>query len=309
MKALVTTSATLAAALVALLPVGFSRAATVAYEVTSPYHHIRVIDNSGLRTLFFDDAPESQMSLQEPLKGHFEYTEYFHLAWLWNARITNVLMIGLGGGSTQRSFAQYHPGVAIETFEIDPVVLQIARDYFHFQESNLQKVRIEDGRIALRRSAARWDLIILDAYIRERYDSSIPQHLATKEFFQLVRDHLNTNGAVAYNIIGTMNGWHAAIVGALFRTLKTVFPQVYVFQARESMNLVLLATRSPTRIDLATLRLRADFLVRTRGLAVPQFRERVESFQYQEPAAAFRSPILTDDYAPVEGLSAAADKP
>ena len=29
---------------------------TVVYEVTSPYHHIRVVDQAVLRTLCFDDA-------------------------------------------------------------------------------------------------------------------------------------------------------------------------------------------------------------------------------------------------------------
>ena len=214
--------------------------ATIVFEETSPYHHIRVIDAGGQRTLCFDDATESRMALDDPLKGHFEYTEYFHMAWLWNAKITNVLMIGLGGASAQRSFGHYHPEVKVETIEIDPVVAQVARRYFDLKDSENQKVRIEDGRVGLRRSTAIQDLIVLDAYVGGRYGSAIPQHLATKEFFELARDHLTTNGILAYNVIGTMSGWHADIVGAMYRTMKTVFPQVYVFRAMSSLNLVLL---------------------------------------------------------------------
>ena len=80
----------------ALLASSLARADLV-FEVTSPYHHIRVVDENGLRVLYFDDAPESRMSMQDPLRGHFEYTEYFHMAWLWNTQLTNVLMVGLGG--------------------------------------------------------------------------------------------------------------------------------------------------------------------------------------------------------------------
>ena len=47
----------------------------VIYEVTSPYHHIRVVEERDLRTLCFDDAMESRMSVANPLQGHFEYTE------------------------------------------------------------------------------------------------------------------------------------------------------------------------------------------------------------------------------------------
>ena len=141
-----------------------------------------------------------------------------------------------------------------------------------------------------------------------RYGSAIPQHLATKECFELVRDHLGTNGIMAYNVIGTMSGWHADIVGAMYRTMKTVFPQVYVFRANSSLNLVLVATRTPLRVDAATLRMRGDFLVRTKAVTMPGFRERLDSLQLQEPTSLARSPVLTDDFAPVEGLAAASGK-
>ena len=78
---------------------GLPSSAADVFEVTSPYHHIRVTDQDGMRTLCFDDATETRISLKDPLEGHFEYTEYFHLPWLWNTQITNVLMIGLGGGT------------------------------------------------------------------------------------------------------------------------------------------------------------------------------------------------------------------
>ena len=278
--------------------------AAVVFEVTSPYHHIRVTEAGGQRTLCFDDATETRMSLQDPLKGHFEYVEYFHMPWLWNAQLTNVLMIGLGGGSAQRSFEHYYPGVNVETVEIDPMVVQVAKDYFKFKESEKQKVHVADGRVFLRRSTARYDLIILDAYLGGRYGSSIPQHLATKEFFELVRNHLTTNGVVAYNVIGTTSDWHAGIVGAIYRTLKTVFPQAYMFPARSSQNVVLLATMTGLKTDIYTLRQSAAVLARNRRVTVPGFRERLEMFQAQAPANAASSPILTDDYAPVEGLAA-----
>jgi spermidine synthase len=292
-------------ALLAFLSVGLAPVgAQVVFETTSPYHHIRVVDRSGLRILFFDDAPETQVSLQDPLKGHFEYTDFFHLAWLWNARITNVLMIGLGGGSAQRSFAHYYPDIFIQSVEIDPVVVQVAQNFFQFTASDHQKVQTSDGRVFLRRTKAQYDVIVLDAYVQGRYGSGIPQHLATREFFEIVRDHLSTNGVVAYNVIGSMGGWRADIVGAVYRTLRTVFPQVYCFPARSSQNIVLLGTKAPQRADLAGLRQRAEFLMRSQRIRLPAFRERLESFQSLPPVKANQSPILTDDYAPVEGLAA-----
>jgi len=293
--------------LISLLFFSSTRAA-VLYETTSPYHHIRVLQDGDLRTLCFDDATESRMSVSNPLQGHFEYTEYFHMAWLWNTQLTSVAMIGLGAGSSQKAFEHYYPNVTIETAEIDPGVVEVAKQFFNFKESPRQKVQIADGRVFLRRSTAKRDLIILDAYVQGRYGSSIPQHLATKEFFELVRDRLSTNGIVAYNVIGSVNDWHAEIVGAIYRTLKSVFPQVYLFPAKSSRNIVLLATRATIKPELQALRQRAAELVQSHRVTIPGYLQKLDSFQSTPPANAIKSPILTDDYAPVEGLSSSGGK-
>ena len=124
----------------------------VVLEITSPYHHIRVIDKLGIRTLSFDGSMESRMSLRNPLTGHFEYIEYFHMPWLWNSNLAKVLMIGLGGASVQRAYEHYYPEVTIETAEIDPTVVRIAKEYFGFKESDRQRVHVTDGRMHLRRT-------------------------------------------------------------------------------------------------------------------------------------------------------------
>src|SRR5262245_60856999 len=285
--------------------------AAVVFETFSPYHHIRVSDEGGLRTLCFDDAHETQMLLKDPLKGHFEYTDYFHMPWLWNFRITNVLMVGLGGGSAQRSFEHYYPEVTVQTVEIDPIVLKVARGYFGFKESDRQKVQVEDGRVFLRRTKSLYDLVIMDAYVQGRYGSALPQHLATKEFFEIVRGHLTTNGVVAYNVIGSLSGWRADIIGSIYRTLKAVFPQVYLFPAQSSRNIVLVASRSPVGVDLFELRRRAAFVIKSQPTPMPNFLARLEAFRAAMPPNAWRSPVLQDDYAPVEGLAAtgAAERP
>jgi spermidine synthase len=277
--------------------------AIVVYQVTSPYHHIRVVDDSGARTLYFDAGMETRMSLKNNLEGHFEYIDFFHMPWLWNTQITNVLMIGLGGGSAQRAFQYYYPDVAFRTVEIDPTVVRVAREYFNVKEDEKHKIDISDGRIFLRRTSANYDIILLDAYVADRYGSSIPQHLATKEFFELARDRLTTNGILAYNVIGMVNGWHADIIGAIYRTLHAVFPQVYLFPAISSQNVVLIATRSPVKTNIDGIRWRAGQLVQTKRVTMPSFRQRAESFQNTPPASAGLSPILTDDHAPVEGLA------
>lgn len=274
----------------------------VLFEATSPYHNIRVEDRAGYRWLTFDGTLQTRMSLRDPLAGHFEYIEYFHLPWLWNTQVSQVLMIGLGGGSAQRQWAAWYPQVQFETVEIDPVVVRVAREYFHLQTGPTQRVVVEDGRMYLRRSRQSWDVILVDAYTENRYGAFIPYHLATREFFEIVRDRLSTNGVLAYNAIGTLNAWHSDVIGSLHQTLKAVFPQVYLFPASSSQNIVLVASRDTRRRSLAELEQTARALLRAGHIKLPEFLHRVRNLREQPPSHFSRCDLLTDDYAPVDGL-------
>lgn len=274
---------------------------TVVFEATSRYHNIRVIDFQGLRYLSFDGSTETRMSLADPLKGHFEYTEYFHLIWLWNDRLTNVLMVGLGGGSVQRAFEHYYPKLQIETVEIDPAVVNVAEKFFYFKKGPRQVVYISDGRHFLQRTTNLYGAIIMDAYHSGRYGSFVPYHLTTKEFFEIALSRLSTNGVIAYNVIGTLNGFQSEIVGSVYQTMKSVFPQVYIFPARESMNVVLIGTRSNIRANAASLTAKASHLVRNGIVSFPLLAQRASALA--SPPAEFNNcEVLTDDFAPVDGL-------
>lgn len=275
---------------------------TVVFEAVSPHHHIRILDQGDIRTLSFDGSMETRMSLKDPNQGHFDYTEFFHMAWLWNGLISNVLVMGLGGASTQRSWARFYPHVTVETVEIDPIVLDLAKKYFHFKDSPKQIVHISDGRLFLRRSEAKFGAIFMDAYVQTRYGSSIPYHLATKEFFTLCAKHLSTNGVLAYNVIGSMQASQPDLVGSLYRTLKAVFPQVYAFPSRQSQNVVLLATRSADKVAFNTLSSRAQSLIYYKRITLPTFRERLASIRVDPPSNIHSCKVLTDDFAPVDGL-------
>ncbi|MCX7723024.1 MAG: fused MFS/spermidine synthase [Verrucomicrobiae bacterium] len=293
----------LCAPAVVLVAVASAVQARTVFEVTTVYHHIRVVDQGDERILFFDDTQQTRVSLRDPTAGHFEYTEYFHMPWLWNDKLTNVLMIGLGGGSVQRAFERFYPEVNIETVEIDAVVLRVATDFFNFKQSQRQRVHIEDGRVFLRRAEAMYDLIIVDAYVASRYGLAIPAHLATKEFFALAAARLGTNGVLAYNVAGTFQGPYRQLIGSIYKTMKAVFPQVYLFPASSTMNVVLIGTKSAEKLSLAELRRRAELFVKTRPHAPSWFLSRVEACRTDAPPNLAACPVLTDNYAPVEGLA------
>jgi spermidine synthase len=280
----------------------------VVYEKTSPHHHIRVVERNGLRILSFDNSQETRMSLSNPLQGHFQYTEFFHVPLVWNPTITNVLMMGLGGGSIQRSFQHYYPYMQLHTVELDPEVVTVARDYFGVKESPSHTVIISDARVYLRRVQKPYDLIIMDAYTTSRYGSNLPAHLATREFFELAREKLTENGLIAYNVMGSYDGWQAELLGAVYRTMRSAFPQVYLFPAQDSKNVVLVGVKSKQSFPPEVLRQRALGLVQYKWVRLPGFSTRFSAVRSDAPPGAARAAVLTDDYAPIEGLIRAGEK-
>ena len=277
-------------------------AVTVLFDRISAYHHIRIEDEGDIRTLRFNGSWETKMSKSHPLTGHFEYTEYFQMPFIWNPDIKHVLMAGLGGGSTQRAYQHYFTNVMVDTVEIDPVVVQVAHDFFGVNESPILKIHTNDARVFIKRSTNRWDLILMDAYATTAYGSSLPKQLTTKEFFDIANDHLGTNGILGYNVIGQIRGDRASIIGALYRTMAAVFPQVYLFPADESQNVVFICTKSKERYDAARIKREGEALIATHVVTLPTFRDRMNNFWTEVPPAAASSPLLTDDYGPIESL-------
>jgi spermidine synthase len=131
---------------------------------------------------------------------------------------------------------------------------------------------------------------------------SVPPQLATKEFFEITSERLTDNGVLMFNAIGSLAGHRADMIGALYNTIRAVFPQVYLFPARESVNVVFLATRSTDHYNAQRLLREGQARVRDGTVRLPTFIQRIHSLFPNPPPTAAVSPILTDSYAPIQGL-------
>jgi spermidine synthase len=277
--------------------------AQVLFASHSRYNYVTVEDRGKYRVLSFNGSQESRVSRFNGLLGHFEYTEYLEMPLIWAPRAKRVLMIGLGGGSTQKAYNHYYPDIQVETVELDPMVVTAATKFFGVKKSAKLKIHVSDGRVYLKRNKdVKYDVILLDAYTSHRNGSFIPFHLATKEFFELASKNLTANGVLGYNVIGTTDGWRADNVGSLHRTLRTVFPNVYHFPARETRNIVFVATKEKAPLTTKSLGAKYAELLKARPKLSPHFLKRIQVIRNQVPKTAARSPVLTDSYTPASGL-------
>lgn len=275
----------------------------VVYEKDTRYHHLAVVDDEDSRFLRFDNSFQSGMYLDRPFATRFEYSEYFQLALAYRPNIRDILFIGVGGGSALKGFWRDHPQVRVTAVEIDPVVVDVAYDYFEMPRSPRLKVEVADGRRFLARDDRKWDAIMVDAY----FSDSIPFHLTTVEFLDLVRSRLKPGGVVVSNVIGSIRGSASQLFRSFYRTYRSVFPTVLVHpvviqgEPRDDAlrNLMLVATDSaaPTT-DFLVQRWRE---IRRRSTTAPDMTGAIRNRRdYFIPTGDV--PTLTDDYAPTDAL-------
>ncbi len=281
---------------------GLARAKNI-FEKDTFYHRIRVEQDSEARYLYFDRTLQSAMNLNDPISLRLLYPRFTSLGLTLKPDPKRVLIIGLGGGSIAKKYHHEFPSMELDVAEIDPEVIQVAKKYFYFQEGKNVRVHTQDGRLFLMRAPQRYDLILLDAY----YADAVPFHLTTREFFQIADSKLTSNGAVVVNLIGSVTGPRSKIVRSMIKTLKGVFPQLYVFPTLgadkdslwTSQNIIIVASKTPERVSIEEIVKRAESL--GRGLFPDSLSDITDSY-YDGPIPVDDVPELTDDYAPTDSL-------
>lgn len=57
----------------------------------------------------------------------------------------SVLLVGLGGGGLPQFLRDFVPNVTVEVAELDPVVLNVAKEWFGFRPDDHLTVTLGDG--------------------------------------------------------------------------------------------------------------------------------------------------------------------
>jgi len=173
--------------------------------------------------------------------------------------------------------------------EIDPGVTQIAREMLGLNGSQRIVAHDEDARtlMASLEDDEPYDLIFGDAF----NDFSVPYHLTTLEFTQLVDRLLAPDGLYVANIVD--GGGRGSFMRAFVRTQQAVFAHVAViptiasWRSAPRTTWVIVASQSPLELDHIT----------SPGTPLPQ--DELDEYLAMEPPL-----ILTDDFVPVDNLLA-----
>ena len=268
----------------------------------TPYHHLVVTQLDSSRWLRFDTLTQSGVNLTYPHRSVVGYDEALLAALAFRPGIRRVCVIGLGGGSVPRALARMRPEIEVDSIEIDPVVADVARKYFLYEESDRIRTVIADGRVFLAQPGPAYDLIVLDAF----NSTGVPFHLTTREFFEIVRRRLSPDGIFAANFVGQLMGGEGRLFWATYKTIRRQFGQVwvassYIHSGRPPIagNIIVFATISADPLDLEVVqRSAAELAERWELRNTPYYMESL----VHAPETPEGIPELTDAYAPVEAL-------
>jgi len=266
------------------------------YEKESAYGYIQVVQVDTTTDLMLNEGLGIH-SVYDPTSDLTDgYWDYLLLAGAFrpaqdappNPR--SVAFLGLAGGTSARQYRlAYGDGVDITGVEIDPDILTVAHRYFHVDDARAHEV-VGDARYWLATQAGRYDVIVLDAY-RQPY---IPFHLTTREFFQLVRDHLAPDGAVAVNVARTPRDYR--LVDVIASTMAAVFPTVFLLDDPNFSNTIVYGTTAPITLDDATHNLGRE----TAPLAADAAQTALQEGSLR--LSPYHDQVYTDDLAPIERL-------
>lgn len=223
-----------------------------------------------------------------------QYTRLMTVSLMYAGKVSSILEIGFGGGRTAWYLHRFLPNVPITSVELDPVVIELAHKYFGINDEPNFRVVTQDGRVFLSNSKARYDIILIDAY----RGPFVPFHLLTKEFYQIVKDHLAEGGVVAQNVEPSTMLFDSAV-----NTIHSVFPQVDLYPADGNVVTIAYdgAPRTSENLDQTAEERDEEFHLRYKLHDMLAQRHRfLPGMEAVDPKAK----ILTDDFAPVESLKA-----
>ncbi len=277
------------------IPVGTVKASEgeeVIYETETTHQYVRVVE---------EEDGDRLLELNEGQAVHSLYRQGSYLTGdVWDGYLVvpfaarrdpprRLAILGNAAGTTARAYGHFFPATEIDGVEIDDELTEIGERYFDLDNPRLETFH-EDARPWLQRqdsgSDGGYDLIMVDAY-RQPY---IPFYLATREFFELVRDRLAPGGAVIVNA-GHPEG-NDDLEQVLGRTMAEVFPTV-LRDPIEDTNTLLLGAEGPA--SAGQLRAAAESLPSgLRTLAAAE--------AYRLGPRLPGGEVYTDDRAPVEWL-------
>ena len=208
------------------------------WQGETPFGRYQVVDTlydgRPARVLYSGDrqAAQSGVARDDQPDMLFDYNQrLFELVTQLAPR--RLLLIGGGVGTLATALLRALPELVIDMVEPDERLVALGRQFFGLPQTERLRLHATDGRSFLRQQAARYDMLLLDAFTH----TTIPRELKTLEAFRAYASHLRQPGVLAMNLISGYYSPSSQVLGTLYAAALQTFEVVDIFLAGQGYSL------------------------------------------------------------------------
>lgn len=197
---------------------------TIVHQQPSFYGELIIFDfKKSIRCLLIDGTLQSCWNNR--VQGAASVaTQYLRASLLARPDAKRILILGMGAETITREWEKrfgLNLPFTVDIVDIDPVVPELNRRFFNYQDTEQKNIIIQDARYFLTRTAEKYDIVIVDIGLGY---PTVP-HLTTIEMFQLVKERLNPEGIITLHWTSDIK--HPdSFLKVLVKTLSRVFSNV-----------------------------------------------------------------------------------
>jgi spermidine synthase len=231
---------------------------------------VDVSEINGVRAMHLGSATvQSAMRIRDPFALELTYTRAIMCFLLFHDNIKHMLTIGLGGGSVAKYVYANCPDIVGEVIEINPRIIQMARNQFYVPDNDERFQVIEgDGLAYLAEHSDATDVLLIDAFDR----NGIPPDFCSQDFFDQCAITLKDDGVFVINLWGSDKNFDVY----LRRIEQTFDSKVLALPTGKPGNIAVFGfARAPGDLRLNSLRERAKLLEKTHKIEFLQFIEKL----------------------------------
>jgi spermidine synthase len=206
----------------------------------------KIEDGRPVRLLLYDDIRESGIYLDDGMRRDplFYYMRSLKEISLFYEGIKNVLLIGGGGMSFPKYFLEAVPDGMITVIEKNAQMIELARQFFFFENDDRVLLHIGDGASYISKRAVEgsmsteYDAVVFDAFVGNRP----PKEFSSEGIYKLTKQIMSKEGILAINMLNEKPGVISMQTHLAQAILKTIFRHTRIINCQMGWNCILLAS-------------------------------------------------------------------
>lgn len=198
-------------------------------ELDGPNGKLRVNQHGQYRWLQIgDESIQSLVDVRAPSRVLSPSSALMLMGLAFAQGRRRLLNLGLGGGAIERCLRKNFPDLAVESVEVDSLVVAAAREYLTLPENQI--IHVQDAEQFVARASGHYDLVLCDLFCADRLATCVER----SDFFANIKRCLSPGGVCVINLLHTDQN---TLVNAL-KAARMHLPATWIVEIKGHQNVI-----------------------------------------------------------------------